>query len=113
VTSTSSPYPQSDTPLTLPSGTVVLVRNLVVFDSRGRRGLTIYIETPTPSADSAKLAREARELVDMHNEFASRQSLTSIRVAICRTQACVEMRESPPETFIYDRVDGEWVSVSR
>ena len=113
MTSPSSPYPQSDTPLTLPSGTVVRVRNLVVFVSEGRSGLTIQIETPTPSADSAKLAREALELVEMHNEFAKLRSLSSIRVAICRTQACVEMRELPHETFTYDRVNGAWVDVPR
>ena len=109
---TSSPYPMSDTPLTLPSGTVVRVRNLIVFQSQGSSSLTIYIETPTPAADSFRLAREARELVELHTQFANVQSLSTVRVAVCRSPACVEMREKPSETYTYRRADSTWVSIS-
>jgi len=71
----STPGPSSDTPITLPSGTVVRVRNLVIFKKLGGpNALTIYIETPTLEADGAQLAREAQELVTMHDTSPSRKA---------------------------------------
>jgi hypothetical protein len=58
-----SPYPMNDIAVTLPSGTVVRIRNVVFFRGRSGSGLTIYIETPTPSTESERLALEAREVL--------------------------------------------------
>lgn len=103
------PFPLEDTPLTLASGTTVHVRNLVVFEGGAKRQLTIVIETPTAATDTKRLAREAKELANMHQQFAEMERLDSITVAICRTQACLETREAPSEVFRFVRaIDGYW-----
>ena len=108
-----SPYPANDTPLTLPSGTVVRVRNLVVFAGSGGRALTLYIQSPTLPSDSARLAREAKELVDLHAASGSFGPLTRTTVGVCRTQACLEMREMPSEMFLFvAQPDGSWRAVA-
>src|SRR4051812_34837856 len=61
-----SPYPLNDTPVTLASGTVVRVRNIVVFDGPSGKSLTLYIQSPAPATDSARLAGDARDLLDLH-----------------------------------------------
>ena len=107
------PYPQSDTPLILPSGTTVRVRNLIVFHGTHRRHLTIMIETPTPATARERNAREACELANMFREYAETKRLDGIRVAICRTQACLETRESASEMFQFIRdEDGAWTETS-
>jgi hypothetical protein len=102
--------PLSDTPLGLPSGTVVRVRNLVIFKNLGGPGsLTIYIETPTAAHDADRLAREAQELATMHDMFAQTQNITTISVAVCRTPECIELRGAPSERFSFTRAnDGAW-----
>src|SRR3954464_13611457 len=90
-----SPYPANDSPVTLPSGTVVRVRNLVVFAGPQGKTLTIYIQSPTPASDSARLAREAQELVDLHGAFGGIGPLVRVTVGVCRSQTCLEMREIP------------------
>jgi hypothetical protein len=103
------PFPLDDAPLTLPSGTTVRVRNLVVFQGRTKRQLTIMIETPTAATDTERLAREAKELANMHQQFAEMEHLDGITVAVCRTQACLETREVPSEMFRFVRgIDGHW-----
>lgn len=105
------PYPASDTPLTLPSGTVVRVRNVVVFHGRHARRLTIVIETPTERIASTRLADEARELAEMHQEFADSNQLDGVTVMVCRTQACLELREPTTEMFHFVRAaGGGWTS---
>lgn len=107
----SSPYPSNDSPLTLPSGTVVHQRNLVVFRGHHVSGLTIVIETPTPAADSQRIAREAHEVATLHAAFAEAQAIDRITVAICRSQACIELREVATEMFQFVRAaDGTWVA---
>ena len=103
-------FPANDTPLTLPSGTVVRVRNLVVFRGHSGSTLTIMIETPSPAADSGRVAQEALELARLHDEFADKQAIGRIVVAVCRTQACLETRERPSEMFQFiRRTDRTWV----
>jgi len=108
----STPGPSSDTPITLPSGTVVRVRNLVILKKLGGpNALTIYIETPTLEADGAQLAREAQELVTMHDTFAESQGIATIAVAVCRTRECSELREAPSEYYRFSRAEnGGWVA---
>ena len=109
----ASPYPANDTPVTLPSGTVVRVRNMVVFAGSHGRALTLYIQSPTPASDSARLAREARELVDLHHATGGLGPLTQATVGVCRTQACLEMRETPTEMFFFvAQPDGSWQAVA-
>jgi hypothetical protein len=103
------PYPANDSPLTLPSGTVVRQRNLVVF--RGRHGsrLTITIETPTAAADAARVAAEAQEVATLLDTYAQTQGINRITVAVCRSRACLELREPAAEMFHFVRADdGAW-----
>ena len=103
------PYPTSDSPLALPSGTVVHQRNLVVFRGRGVSTLTMTIETPTPPSDSERVAREAFEMAVLHDASAETQSIRRITVAVCRSQACLELRELATEMFHFVRGnDGTW-----
>ena len=105
----SAAGPMNDTPLSLPSGTVVRVRNLVVFRGQQSSNLTLYIETPTPAADAITVRQEAAELVELHSEFAQRFGIRRALIGICRTQACLEMREIPAEMFHFVRdLDGSW-----
>jgi hypothetical protein len=105
----TSPYPANDSPVTLSSGTVVRVRNLVVFVGPSGKALTLYIQSPTPASDTARVAREAKELVDMHSASRGLGPLTRATVGVCRTQACLEMREIPSEMFFFvAQADGSW-----
>ena len=101
--------PGNDTPVTLPSGTVVRVRNIVVFIGPSGRSLTLYIESPTPATDSARVAREAKELIDLHGAASSLGPIVRAMVGICRTQGCLELREAPSEMFFFrPQPDGTW-----
>jgi hypothetical protein len=109
----ASPYPANDSPVTLPSGTVVRVRQLVVFTGPHGKALTLYIQTPTPALDSARLAREAKELVDLHGASGGLGPLARATVGVCRTQACLEMRGTPSEMFFFvAQSDGSWRAVA-
>jgi hypothetical protein len=71
--------------------------------------LTIHIQSPTPASESARLAREAKELADLHIASGSLGPLARVIVGVCRTQACLEMREIPSEMFFFAaRPDGSW-----
>jgi hypothetical protein len=110
----ASPYPANDTPVTLRSGTVVRVRNVVVFAGPRGKALTLYIQSPTSASDSVRLAREAKELVDLHDASGALGPLTRATVGVCRTQACLEMREVPSEMFFFlAQPDGSWRAVAR
>jgi len=103
------PYPANDRPLRLPSGTVVRQRNLVVFRGRNGTALTITIETPTAAVDSARVNQEAHEVAVLHDTYAQIEGINRITVAICRTQACLELREAAIEMFhFWRRQDGTW-----
>jgi len=105
----NSPNPSNDIPVTLPSGTVVHVRNVVIVSGKIGRSLTLYIETPTPQAKSKQLASESSELVDKWNDFSKQHGIDRVIIAICRTQACLETREITTEMFRFDRqADGSW-----
>jgi hypothetical protein len=104
------PYPANDTPLTLPSGTVVRTRKLIVFRGHNVSSLNVVIETPTPATDTARVASEAQAVANLHATFAQSNGLTRIMVSICRTQACLEMRELPAESFDFSQsADGSWI----
>ncbi len=111
------PSTATDRRLALSTGTVVHARNFVIFEKRGDArspkppaSLTIYVDSPTPAADSARLAPEAREVAAAFDEFARTKAIGQIDVAICRTQACVERREAPAQSFWFARArDGKWV----
>ncbi len=106
--SESYPYPINDIAVSLPSGTVVRIRNIVIFKSVRGDGLTLYIETPTPPTERQRVATEATELLEKFT-IASSKDATHASVGICRTRACLEMREIPPEFFTFVRnADGKW-----
>jgi hypothetical protein len=99
----------NDIAVTLPSGTVVHVRNVVVVSGQFGKSLTLFIQTPTPQSQSKQLASEASELVNRWSDFAKRHGADRVIVAICRTQACLDMRETATEMFRFDRnTDGGW-----
>jgi hypothetical protein len=108
------PYPMNDIAVTLSSGTVVRIRNFVVFRTQTASSLTIYIETPTPSTEPARLASEAQEIAGLEMKSPSRDRPTTVRVGVCRTQGCLEMREIPLEMFLFTRrPDGSLQSEKR
>ena len=108
----NSPPPMNDTPVTLSSGTVVRVRNIVVFVGPSGKSLTLYIETPTQAAESAQIEREAKELIGRYGESATSGPFVRAIVSVCRTQACLEMREPPSEMFSFlPQPDGSWRAV--
>ena len=108
------PYPANDAPLTLPPGIVVHTRNLVVFRGHNVSALTVVIQTPTPAADSNRVAREALDVATLHDSFARSNRIDHIIVEVCRTQPCLEMREQPAEMFQFNRtVGGKWISDGR
>ena len=103
------PYPANDSPLSLPSGTVVRQRALVVFRGHDASTLTITIETPTAARDTGRVAHEAREVATLHDTFARSKGISRITVAVCRTRACFELREPALEMFNFARGrDGSW-----
>jgi hypothetical protein len=96
-------YPMNDIAVTLASGTVVRIRNLVVFRSQNGSGIAVYIETPTPSTDTDRLALEAKEIAALQLKPQTLGNVTRVRVAVCYTRGCSEMREKPQETFSFVR----------
>ena len=112
------PYPMNDIAVTLPSGTIVRIRNIGVlrFGSEGELGhsksegsVTIYIETSTPASQPERLAREAKELLGLLEGLPPVKNGTSANIGICRTRLCLEMRAIPDEMFWFARVpSGEW-----
>jgi len=103
------PYPTTDLPIAVPPGVVVRVRDQVVFRGRNVSSLTLLVESPTPPGDTSRLAYQAAAVTDQYATFAATQSIDQISVGICRTQACIEMREPPKERFEFVRgTDGRW-----
>jgi hypothetical protein len=112
------PYPINDIAVALPLGTIVRVRNIVVF--QGGKGsdsiqgvpvnaLTLYIETPTPSTEPERLATEAQELLGLQEKLPAIKEATIASIGICRTRSCLEMRETPREMFDFVRApNGSW-----
>ena len=105
----NSPQPMNDTPVTLSSGTVVRVRNIVVFVGPSGKSLTLYIETPTQATESAQIERDANEIIGRYGESTTSGPFVRATVGVCRTQACLEMREPPSEMFSFvQQSDGSW-----
>ncbi|HEY4219176.1 MAG TPA: hypothetical protein VGM67_18665 [Gemmatimonadaceae bacterium] len=103
----------NDAPLTLPSGTVVRQRNIVVFRGRHAGHVRIVIETPTPAAESDHVGRDAHAVAVLHDTLASAHDIGCVIVDVCRTQACLELREPPLESFSFVRgPDGNWLTTS-
>jgi hypothetical protein len=112
------PYPSNDIAVALRSGTVVRVRNIVVFQGGEGSGpirsvpvnaLTLYIETPTPATEPERLAIEAQELLGLYEKFTATNDATVASIGICRTRLCLETREIPQEMFNFvRRADRSW-----
>ena len=100
----NGPDPMNNIAVTLTSGTVVHIRNLVIFRSPSTSSaLSIYIETPTPASEPDKVASEAKELADVQIKSPIAENISNVIVAVCRTQGCLEMRERPTEMFVFER----------
>lgn len=101
--------PMNNIPVTLSSGTVIHVRNVVVLRNQGESALTLYIETPTPASDRQRIAAEAKEALNFQLRSAAGQRFSMANVVVCRTQACLAMVERSPEMFLFGRApDGTW-----
>jgi hypothetical protein len=101
VQSQESHFPMNDIAVTLSSGTVVRIRNIVVFRSQNGSGLTVYIETPTLSTEPERVALEAKEVAGLQVKSRKSDGATSVSIGVCRTQGCLEMREIPQEMFLF------------
>lgn len=96
--------PMQNLAVTLSSGTVVRIRNMLVLQAPNGSGLlTVYIETPTPSTEPKRLAVEAKEVAGLQIKSPTIGNLTYVRIAVCRTSGCLEMREKPQEMFSFIR----------
>jgi hypothetical protein len=106
----NNPYPINDISVTLSSGTVVRIRDIVIFQSQnGSSGLTLYFQTPTPPTEVDRVASEAKEVAGFQVKSPTREKISTVSVGVCRTQACLEMRERPKEMFFFVRQpDGSW-----
>jgi hypothetical protein len=93
----------NDIAVTLKSGTVVRIRNIAIFRGQTSSELVVYIETPTPSTETARLALEAKELAGLQVKGPMTGNLTSVSVAVCRTTTCLQMKEKPEELFVFVR----------
>jgi hypothetical protein len=103
-----------DIAFTLSSGTVIRIRNIVVFRGPTGSRLNVFVQTPTPPTDRARVALEAKEIAGLKLASASTDSAGTVIVVVCRTQACLEMREMPPEIFLFVRqTDGSWQPITR
>lgn len=96
-------YPMTDIAVTLASGTVVRVRNVVIVRDQHDSRLAVYIETPTPASEPERVASEAKEVAGVQVRSPMIGNLTNVRVAVCRTSGCLEMREKPLEMFSFVR----------
>lgn len=106
------PYPTQRTPLTLPSGHVVVILNLVVSTQAGQPGgaFTVQYETRHPASQHAARQAEAVEVVEAHRAWAEAHGFDVITAAICNTLAAAEMREMPEVVFYFKPgVDGRWI----
>jgi len=103
VKSEKSQYPTNDIAVTLSSGTTVRIRNVVVLRTPNGSGLAVYIQTPTPATEPERLALEAKEVAGVQLKSPTSENITRVRVVVCRTQGCLEMRESPQEMFLFVR----------
>lgn len=106
------PYPTQRTSLTLPSGRVVVILNLVVSTQAGHPGgaFSIHYETRQPAAAHAARQAEAVEVVEAHRARAEERGFDLMTAAICNTLAAAEMREMPEVEFYFKRgLDGRWV----
>jgi hypothetical protein len=96
-------YPMNDIAVTLASGTVVRVRNIVIVRIQNVSGLAVYIETPTPSSERERVALEAKEVAGLQLKAPTIGNLASVTIIVCRTRGCLELREKSPETFSFVR----------
>ena len=103
VVSQQGPGRMNDIADTLHSGTVVRIRNMVVFRGQNGNALTVYIQTPTPATQPERLASEAKEIAGARLKGPMIGNLTSVSVAVCRTTDCLGMREKPEEMFSFIR----------
>ena len=106
------PYPTQRTPLTLPSGQVVVILNLVISSQAGQPGgaFEVQYETRHPPGEHAARQAEAVEVVAVHRAWAEERGFDLMTAAIFNTAAAAEMREMPEAVFFFKRgLDGRWV----
>jgi hypothetical protein len=85
------------------------VRNRVVFHGHHSQRLTVVIETPTLATAVTQLREESRQLAEMLRHLADAARVDRLTVMICRTQACLELREPSHEMFHFAREgDAPW-----
>lgn len=107
----SYPYPLQETPLSLPSGRVVVVLNHVVYTPQGRPGghFAILYRSVTPASDAAGRRAEATEVIAQYETWAEERRYRALSAQICNTQAAAEMREAPELIFTFERgTDATW-----
>jgi hypothetical protein len=85
----------------LPSGASALVRGFVVFRGNARSTLTILVQAPKPASGDPHAASEARELANLHDEYARRIRVDRIAIHICETQECIETSMLPATIFYF------------
>ena len=102
-----------ETAVALPSGRIVTVLNLLVYQRAEPRLAVFCIQYRTRLAadDFPGRRDEAAEVAAVYREFAEAQGFDVIRSEICNTQAAAETREGPEASFRFVRnSNAEWVS---
>jgi hypothetical protein len=103
-----SDFPMMDRQISLPSGRTARVRNTTVFSGNAGKHLQLMMQAE-PSYDSTEVTRQAIELANMFDGFATDNSIDHIIITVCVTPHCLAFRERPELLFMLGREADRWV----
>jgi hypothetical protein len=109
-TDSPHPYPLQERPLSLASGRVVQLYNIVSMTSPDRApSFGVQYRSSIAAADEEGRKAEAIEVIAIYADFFAAQGATSGSAQLCATRAQAEMREPPEMIFQFERAaDTSW-----
>ena len=105
------PFPLEETPLTLPSGRVVAVLNLVAVAQRGRAGGTLGVQyrSAVPAADREGRRAEAAEVAARYAAVAAARGCRRLAAQLCNSPEAAALRALPELVLTFEpAADGTW-----
>jgi hypothetical protein len=105
-----SQYPLQDRPLTLPSGRVVQLYNVVsIASGDDSSSFGVQYRSAISASDEVNRREEATEVIAKFARLFSRADVTRASAQLCATRAQAEMREPPEMIFQFERgADSSW-----
>jgi hypothetical protein len=105
-----SQYPLQDRPLTLPSGRVVQLYNVVsIASGDDSSSFGVQYRSAISASDEVNRREEATEVIAKFARLFSRPDVTRASAQLCATRAQAEMREPPEMIFQFERAaDSSW-----